>query len=214
MVKKNLFNVSLAGLLALGLLPGQVGAQEKPSTPPAEAAAANPNIAKLCTNCHEAEPGALRGNFENVSYKTQSIQIKIDDATQIVKFDKATLKTLNIKPDPENQDEPLRALKKGKEIRIDFSEKDGVKHATLVSAKPPIKVAPEKLVTTAEIEQLVALGPEKGGYLLIDARPAPRFQEGAIPTAINIPFPAFDKMVDKLPKDKGARIIYYCAGFT
>ena len=60
------------------------------------------------------------------------------------------------------------------------------------------------------MEKLVAQGPEKGKYLLIDARPAPRFMEGAIPTAINIPFVAFDKMVDRLPKDKSTLIIYYC----
>lgn len=214
MVKRHLLNVSLAWILALGLMPGPAGAEEKPAAAPAQAAEGKPSIAKLCTNCHEAESGALRGNFENVAYKTQSIQIKIDDATEIVKFDKATLKTVNIQADSAKPDEPLRALKKGKEIRIEYTEKDGQKYATVVTAKPAIKVPPEKLLTTAEIEQLVSQGPEKGGYVLIDARPAPRFQEGAIPTAINIPFPAFDKMVDKLPQDKAARIIYYCAGFT
>lgn len=214
MGKKNLLHASLAWLLALGLLPAQAGAEEKPGGLPAQGAEGKPSIAKLCTNCHEAEPGALRGNFESVAYKNQSLQIKIDESTQIVKFDKATLKTLNIQADPASPDEPLRALKKGKEIRIEYSEKDGVKYASQITAKPAIKVPPEKLVTTAEVEQLVALGPDKGGYLLIDARPAPRFQEGAIPTAINIPFPAFDKMTDKLPQDKTARIIYYCAGFT
>lgn len=214
MVKKNLLPVSLAWLLALGLLSTQAGAEEKSGSAPAQGAEGKPSIAKLCTNCHEAEPGTLRGNFESVAYKNQAIQIKIDESTQIVKFDKATLKTLNIQGDPANPDEPLRTLKKGKEIRIAYTEKDGVKYASQVTAKPAIKVAPEKLVTTAEVEQMVALGPDKGGYLLIDARPAPRFQEGAIPTAINIPFPAFDKMIDKLPQDKAARIIYYCAGFT
>ena len=99
-------------------------------------------------------------------------------------------------------------------MRIEYFEKDGVKVATLLSAKPTIKVAPEKQISTAEVERLVAMGPDKGKYLLIDARPAPRFMEGAIPTAINIPFPAFEKMVDKLPKDKNALIVYYCAGMT
>jgi rhodanese-related sulfurtransferase len=64
------------------------------------------------------------------------------------------------------------------------------------------------------VEKLVAQGPEKGKYLLVDARPAPKFMEGSIPTAINIPFVAFDKMVDKLPKDKSTLIIYYCGGVT
>lgn len=173
-----------------------------------------PTIAKLCTNCHQAAPGNIRGNFESVSYKTQSIQIKIDDTTEIVKFDMNTLKTQNIQAPVDSPDEPLRALKKGKEVRIEFMEKDGVKIATLLSAKPPIKVAPEKLISTADVERLVAMGPEKGKYLLIDARPAPRFMEGAVPTAINIPFAALEKNVDKLPQDKNALIIFYCAGVT
>lgn len=216
MDRKKIVHFALATLLAAGLPTGHAGAEEKASaTPsPGQAPSEKPAIAKLCLNCHEAKPGALRGNFESVAYKTQTLQMKIDDITEIVKFDKATLKTLNIKAEPDQAEEPLRSLKKGKEILVEFTEKDGAKFATLISAKPPIKVAPEKLVNTEEVEKIVALGPEKGGYVLIDARPAPRFQEGAIPTAINIPFPAFDKMVDKLPKDKGARIVYYCAGFT
>ena len=48
----------------------------------------------------------------------------------------------------------------------------------------------------------MALGPEKGDYTLIDSRPLPRVQEGTIPTAINLPYPAWDKFVDRLPKDK------------
>ena len=65
------------------------------------------------------------------------------------------------------------------------------------------------------MEKLVALGPEKGKYFLFDSRPLPRFQEGFIPTAVNLPFPAFDKLADKLlPKDKNALIIFYCAGTT
>jgi hypothetical protein len=206
-------SLSIATVLTSGILfAGQAGAQEKAAAPTAPQA--KPTMAKLCANCHTPEAGSLRGNFDSVAYKTQSIQIKIDDATEILRFDKNTLKVLNVQPDPANPSEPLRALKKGKEIRIAYTEKDGKKFATLVSAKTPIKVAPEKLIGTADMEKLVAQGPEKGKYLLIDARPAPRFMEGAIPTAINIPFPAIEKMVDKLPKDKNALIIYYCAGVT
>jgi rhodanese-related sulfurtransferase len=71
------------------------------------------------------------------------------------------------------------------------------------------------LMSTADVEKLVALGPEKGNYFLFDSRPLPRFQEGAIPTSVNLPFPAFDKVAEKLlPKDKNALIIFYCAGPT
>lgn len=214
MLLKKFHRISCATVLTIGLsmTAGQAFAQEKAAAPAAPQA--RPTLAKICSNCHQPEASSLRGNFDSVAYKTQSIQIKIDEATEILRFDKNTLKVANIKPDPANPSEPLRELKKGKEVRIEYTEKDGKKFATLVVAKPPIKVAPEKIVSTADVEKLVALGPEKGKYLLIDARPAPKFMEGAIPTAINIPFPAFEKMVGKLPADKGALIVYYCAGMT
>jgi len=213
MLLKRFHGITCATALTIGLTmtAGQVFAQEKaaaPATPQAK-----PTIAKICSNCHQPEAANLRGNFDSVAYKTQSIQIKIDDATEILQFDKNTLKVANVKPDPANPSEPLREIKKGKEVRVEYTEKDGKKFATLVVAKPPIKVAPEKIMSTANVEKLVNLG-EKGKYLLIDARPAPRFMEAAIPTAINIPFPAFEKMVGKLPADKGALIVYYCAGIT
>lgn len=193
-------------VLVLGMImivpASQAQSQEKPTS------------AKLCLNCHKTEPGSLRGNFESVAYKTQSLQLKIDEATEIVKFDKSSLKTANIQSDPDNPAEPLRTLKKGKEIRVEFTMKDGQKIATLVSAKTAIKVAPEKLVKTEDVEKLVAMGPEKGKYMLIDARPAPRFQEGAIASAVNIPFAAFEKMKDKLPADKDVLLVYYCGGVT
>jgi hypothetical protein len=214
MLLKRFYSITCATALTIGLTmtAGQVSAQEKaaaPATPQAR-----PTTAKICSNCHQPEAANLRGIFDGVAYKTQSIQIKIDDATEILRFDKNTLKVANVKPDPANPTEPLREIKKGKEVRVEYTEKDGKKFATLVVAKPPIKVAPEKLMTTADVEKLVALGPEKGKYVLIDARPAPKFMEAAIPTAINIPFPAFDKMAGKLPADKGVLIVYYCAGMT
>jgi hypothetical protein len=212
--------VALALVCSLSVLGAacQTTSQPKPaaaSAAPVAVAAApvRPTMAKLCGNCHTPQPGVLRGNFDSVAYKTQSVQIKIDDATEILRFDE-NLKLANIQAPADAPDQPLRALKKGKEVSITYSEKDGKKLATLIVAKPAIKVPIEKQVKTEEVEKLVAQGPEKGKYLLIDARPAPRFQEGALPTAVNIPFAAFDKMVDKLPKEKDALIVYYCAGET
>jgi rhodanese-related sulfurtransferase len=97
---------------------------------------------------------------------------------------------------------------------VEYTEKDGVKTAQVVSVKPPVSLAMNETISLTEVEKFVAMGPEKGRYFLVDCRPAPRFQEGNIPTAVNLPFPSFDKLVDKLPKDKGALIIYYCSGKT
>jgi Rhodanese-like domain len=173
-----------------------------------------PTMAKICSNCHQPEAGNLRGYFDNVAYKTQSIEIRMDDAVEILRFDKNTLKVMNVQPDPTNPTEPLRMIKRGKEVRVEYIDRDGKKFATLVVSKPPLKVAPEKLMSTQDVEKLVAMGPEKGKYLLIDCRPAPKFIEGSIPTAVNIPYPAFEKNIDKLPKDKSSLIVYYCSGVT
>jgi len=175
-------------------------------------AAEKPVIAKVCTNCHKPQEGSLRGYFDNVAFKSKSIQLRLDDAVEIVTFDPAALEVLDgTRKEPA---EYLRQVKKSHEIRIAYVEKDGHKVATAVSLKQPMRVPPEMLITTAELEKLVAQGPEKGAYTLIDSRPPPRFQEGFIPTATNLPFPAFDKLVDKLPADKARLLIFYCQGAT
>ena len=211
MLRRRIAGLSFAAALVISSLTGQAVAQEKAASP--AAAPAKPTVAKVCGNCHQPEPGTIRGNFDSVAYKTKSIQVKIDEATEILRFDDK-LQIANLQAPADSPDQPLRALKKGKEVRIDYTEKDGKKFATSVVVKPAIKVAPEKLAKTEDVEKLVAQGPEKGKYMLIDARPLPRFQEGGIPTAVNIPFPAFEKMKDKLPADKASLIVYYCAGVT
>jgi rhodanese-related sulfurtransferase len=108
----------------------------------------------------------------------------------------------------------LADIAKGREAKIAYAEKDGVRMATQISFKGPIKIASEKLSSYAEVERLVALGPDNGKYTLIDSRPLPRVQEGTIPTAINLPYPAWDKFVDRLPADKSRFTIFFCQGVT
>ncbi len=175
--------------------------------------APRPVSAKICTTCHTAAPGNLRGYLDNVVVKTGSFQLKLDEATEVLRYDKAGLKVVS----EEKADSPeaaLKAIKKGHEVRVEFTEKDGVKTATLISVKPPVKLAAADMVSTEEVQRLVALGPEKGNYFLFDSRPPVRFNEGSIPTAVNLPFPAFDKNVGKLPADKAALVIFFCNGKT
>lgn len=191
--------------IAVALAAGTAAAQ-------APAPAAKPTIPQICLSCHKAQPNALQGIYENVAFKSQSLQLKIDANTEIVRFDPKTLKVVDAgvaKPA-----EALRDLPKNREARIDYVEKDGTKVATQISFKGPIKIAPEKLSSYDEVAALVAQGPDKGGYTLIDSRPLPRVQEGTIPTAINLPYPAWDKFVDRLPADKGRRVIFFCQGVT
>ncbi|MEI7816703.1 MAG: rhodanese-like domain-containing protein, partial [Desulfuromonadales bacterium] len=172
-------------------------------------------IAKICTNCHKAEANILRGHLDGVSFKAQTIQMKIDGYVNLIKFDEDEIKVVN--DERKTGDGELlkdNKIKKGHEIKIEYTEENGVKTAKRLVAKPPVDVPKEMLITTAEIEKLVAKGPAKGAYFLYDSRPTARFIEGAIPTAVSLPYPEFDKNLDKLPKDKNALVIFYCSGVT
>lgn len=178
----------------------------------ASAQPARPTVPQVCQSCHKPEAGQLRGIYENIAFKTQSIQLKIDSVTEIVKFDPKTIKLQDSEEDKPSAD--LAKIAKHREARIEYTMKDGAKFATLISFKGPVRIAPERLVDFATVDKLVALGPEKGQYTLIDSRPLPRFQEATIPTAINLPYPAFDKFVDRLPKDKTKLVVFFCGGIT
>ncbi len=176
----------------------------------AQAPAAKPTIPKVCMNCHKAEPATLRGNFDNVAFKSQSIQIGIDGGKEIVRFDPKAIKVID--GGDAKKPEFLREIRTGHEVRIAFVEKDGQKTATEISIKGPVKVAKEDLVDYAFVKKLV----EQGGSdaVLVDSRPLPRFQQGTIPGAINVPYPSWDKVVNRLPADKNKLIVFFCQGVT
>ncbi len=171
-----------------------------------------PAMAKICSNCHKAESNVIRGYFDNVAFKSKTIQVKIDETVELVKFDEDEIKVVNGAGKSGDGDFLKdNRVRKGHEISIEYAEKDGIKTALKLTEKPPVKIPAEMLISTSEVEKLVATGGEKS-YYLFDSRPLPRFQEGSIPTAVNLPYPQFDKMIDKLPKDKSALVIFYCAG--
>jgi rhodanese-related sulfurtransferase len=172
-----------------------------------------PGSAKVCLNCHKPEANNLRGHWESVAMKSSSLQIRIDNAAQVLKFDRNSLKVLNA-VEQGGLEKMLKGIRKGHEVRIEYTEKDGGMVATVVAAKPPVKLAPSETISLAEVEKLVAQGPEKGNFTLIDSRPGLRFKEGAIPGAVNLPYPEFDKFADRLPVDKNRLVIFYCAGVT
>ncbi len=157
-------------------------------------------------------PGNVQGYFDSVAFKSRAIQLNLGASTEIVKFDPATLKVIDA--GVAKKSDHLSEVRKGHEARIEYVEKDGSKVATLISFKGPIKIADEKLIFYPAVAKLVAAGPERGGYALIDSRPLPRFQDGTIPTAVNLPFPAFDKFIDRLPQDKNTLVVFFCQGIT
>jgi len=55
--------------------------------------------------------------------------------------------------------------------------------------------------------------PMPENVMIIDARPKrAKYDKGHIPMAVSIPWSQFDKLVDLLPADKNALLIYYCGG--
>ena len=51
--------------------------------------------------------------------------------------------------------------------------------------------------------------------MLVDSRPYKgKYAKGHIPGAVSMPFSAFDKNIDRLPKNKADLLIYYCEGPT
>lgn len=70
------------------------------------------------------------------------------------------------------------------------------------------------LVDVDFVKQYVKM-PKPENVVIIDSRPKrAKFDKGYIPTAISIPDSKFDKMTDKLPKDKNTLLIFYCQGST
>ena len=70
------------------------------------------------------------------------------------------------------------------------------------------------IVDAAFVRQYAKV-PQPEGVTIIDSRPfKPKYIKGHIPTAINLPDSQFDKLVDKLPKDKNDLLIFYCGGYA
>jgi rhodanese-related sulfurtransferase len=68
------------------------------------------------------------------------------------------------------------------------------------------------IVDLAFVQQHVKI-PMFPQIMLIDARPKrAKYDKGHIPMAVSIPDSQFEKLVDKLPQDKNALLIYYCGG--
>jgi hypothetical protein len=189
--------VSLAFLAGLGLA-GQVTTAQ---------AQGQGLFDKKCLNCHteyKGKAGVVGGEFQSRSMKAKSVQVKVGQRNLIIKFTAQT-QVANV-PN-------IKALKKPIPVMVTFVKKGSDMVATLIKAKPKMKVPKDQLIDAQAVARLVAMGPAKGKYTLVDSRPGIRYQEGHIPTAIAIPFPAMPQKMNLLPKDKKSLVIFYCGGF-
>ncbi len=203
-----MFRKMLIGALALG---AQMAFAQAPAAAPAEKA--KPPQPGMCAACHKLEANQIGGYYDSAAFKSQSMQIDVGGkAPQILRFDPKALLVVDdgkdMKPDF------LKDAKKRHEVIVTWADKDGVKTATKISFKGPVKIDPKNVIDYAGVAKLVEDGAAKTPFTLIDSRPLVRYQEGAIPGAIHLPFIGFDKFVDRLPKDKAQLIVFYCGGIT
>jgi len=200
MIPRNKTSLLLAALVAATFCTAGVSEAGKPS------------VGGPCQKCHTAQPDAVRGNLGKVSPEFSTLQVSAGTLVWIVKYD---AKTSVIDGDKTSGADAIKDLPKGKEILVSYTGGEAKPLATEIAVKQPYKVPEEQKITNAEVVNLVAMGPEKGAYTLIDARPAGAFLSGHIPTAISLPFDSFEENCSTiLPPDKDRLLVFYCGGPT
>lgn len=68
-----------------------------------------------------------------------------------------------------------------------------------------------KIVDTETVMQYAVI-PKRDDVVIVDSRPAGKYDEGHVPVAVGIPDRKFDKMTDLLPADKSTPLVFYCGG--
>lgn len=144
------------------------------------------------------------GKVTGKSNKAKTITIEVNGKNEFVKFDDKTA--------------GVDHAVEGEASIIQFEMRGSDRFATDI--KPKLVTLPEgiKEIKTDELAKLIAMGPDEGKYVLIDSRPAARYHEGHIPTAISIPETVL-KETDAafLPGDaklNNTQLIFYCGGPT
>jgi len=200
MITRNKTSLLLAALVAATFCTAGVSEAGKPS------------VGGPCQKCHTAQPDAVRGNLGKVSPDFSTLQVSVGNLVWIVKYD---AKTSVVDGDKTSGADAIKDLPKGKEILVSYSGGEAKPLATEIAVKQPYKVPEEQKITNADVVKLVAMGPEKGAYTLIDARPTGAFLSGHIPTAISLPFDSFEENCSTiLPQDKDRLLVFYCGGPT
>jgi len=191
MEKKNLLRLIPLMLFAALLVGGPAVATPASASSPAPQTAQSEN--------------KLTGPITGVSSKAKTIAIEVAGKTEMFRFDDSTT--------------GMEEAKTGERVDVFFAMRDGERFATDVKLKLVSAPAGTTEIFSAEVSELIAKGPEKGNYLLVDTRPAARYHEGHLPTAVSIPDTAIEKEGDAafpehVRANKDITLIFYCGGYT
>lgn len=147
----------------------------------------------------------VKGKVKAIALKVKTISLAVENkGVMVFKFSDGTIFKNAKAPRDIQQDDVLS---------VEYTATPQGNAATAITravAKLPPGV---KEIKADELAALIGAG--KRGYHLIDSRPAGRYSEGHIPTAVSIPFTELEKNGEKLlPADKAAPLIFYCGGLT
>ena len=186
--KKILMRLSLA-MLAVMLTTGLPAISSAAGTD-AKAAAA------------QKDPNVIKGKVLGISKKGKAFTIKGSKGPMMVKFNDAT--------------KGMKFAKKGAAAIVKFKVSGDDKVATII--KPKLAKLPKGVaeIQPEELIKLLNMGPEKGNYMLVDARPTGPFNKGHIRTAQSIPVKKMkEKGKELMPMNaKDIQLIFYCGGVT
>ncbi len=142
---------------------------------------------------------SVKGRIQYISHKAHSIQVGVKGKPSVVvKFDKNT-QFVNGKG--------IKELGTNDLIKVEYTPDQAASRITKVVFGLP----PGVEISTKEMEAIIHGDQD---YLLVDVRPARRFGDGHIPTAISIFAKELEKHLDQLPKDKSTLLVFYCGGPT
>ena len=152
-----------------------------------------------------AIPLTVNGTVHSLANKSRTMALDVaDKQTLIFRFNDQT--AYRGVPGAKN-------ISPGEKLSIEYQHEGDDNLATRITKVIPKLPDAVGEMPLKEIEGLIARGTKSGGYLLIDARPAPRYAAGHLPTAVSIPLSALEKQnAQLLPSAKDTLLVFYCGG--
>ncbi|WP_459944180.1 rhodanese-like domain-containing protein [Desulfocastanea catecholica] len=154
-----------------------------------------------------ADTPSVKGKITNISQKAKTIALTLsDNSFFLVKFTDET----KVKGVESSKDLNVEAP-----IIVSYSVVNGENIATSVELIHATLPAGTKEIKTKELAELLKSNKD---LLVIDSRPAARYDESHIPGSISIPYATIVKMGDDgatlLEKYKDRQLVFYCGGST
>ena len=198
-MKKTILKLGLSALLATNLL---ISGDLVPGANEFAFAADAAKVAKATDSQN------VKGMIANISQKAKTIALtKSDQSFFLLKFtDETKLKGVA----------STKEFKEGEAIVVNYTVVNGENVATSLEKAVFKLPAGIKEIKTEELADLLSSGNKE--LVVIDARPAAKYDESHIRGAVSIPYSTLVKMGDDgaklLEKYKDKHLVFYCGGST